>query len=79
MTLDSLQHYLQDFKAKGVKVVGDNEPLAPGEFRDVEATGVDLNRAIVPLPYKEPSNTLYQMLGFISGAGQKSLQIAQKK
>ena len=59
------------FKAKGVKVVGDNEPLSPGEFRDVEATGVDLNRAIVPLPYKEPSNTLYQMLGFVAGAGQK--------
>ncbi len=59
------------FKAKGVKVVGDNEPLSPGEFRDVEATGVDLNRAIVPLPYKEPSSTLYQMLGFVAGAGQK--------
>ena len=66
------------FKAKGVKVVGDNEPLSPGEFRDVEATGVDLNRAIVPLPYKEPSNTLYQMLGFISGAGQKFADSTEK-
>ena len=66
------------FKAKGVKVVGDNEPLSPGEFRDVEATGVDLNRAIVPLPNKEPSQTLFQMLGFISGAGQKFADSTEK-
>ena len=66
------------FKAKGVKVVGDNEPLAPGEFRDVESTGIDLNRAIVPLPYKEPSNTLFQMLGFIAGAGQKFADSTEK-
>ena len=59
------------FKAKGVRVVGDNDPIAPGEFKEVEATGMDLSRSIVPLPYKEPSGTLFQMLQFVSGAGQK--------
>jgi len=59
------------FKAKGVRMVGDNEPIAPGEFKEVEATGIDLSRAIVPLPYKEPSSTLFQMLGFVTTAGQK--------
>ena len=59
------------FKAKGVRIVGDNDPIAPGEFKEVEATGMDLNKSIVPLPYKEPSGTLFQMLQFVSGAGQK--------
>ena len=59
------------FKAKGVRMVGDNDPISPGEFKEVEATGIDLSRAIVPLPYKEPSQTLYQMLQFVTAAGQK--------
>ena len=59
------------FKAKGVRIVGDNDPIAPGEFKEVEATGVDLSKAIVPLPFKEPSGTLFNMLGFVTGAGQK--------
>ena len=59
------------FKAKGVRMVGDNDPIAPGEFKEVEATGIDLSRAIVPLPYKEPSSTLYQMLQFVTAAGQR--------
>ena len=59
------------FKAKGVRMVGDNDPISPGEFKEVESTGVDLAKAIVPLPYKEPSSTLFQMLGFVTAAGQK--------
>ena len=59
------------FKAKGVRIVGDNDPISPGEFKEVEATGQDLNKAIVSLPYKEPSSTLFNMLGFITQAGQK--------
>ena len=59
------------FKAKGVRIVGDNDPIAPGEFKEVEATGIDLSKAIVPLPYKEPSSTLFQMLNFVANAGQK--------
>jgi|TARA_R110000824_G_scaffold60572_13_gene161855 hypothetical protein len=59
------------FKAKGVRIVGDNEPISPGEFKEVEATGMDLNKAIVNLPYKEPSQTLYNMLQFVAATGQK--------
>ena len=59
------------FKAKGVRMVGDNDPIAPGEFKEVEATGIDLSKAIVTLPYKEPSATLHQMLNFVTVAGQK--------
>ena len=59
------------FKAKGLRMVGDNEPISPGEFKEVEATGMDLSKAIIPLPYKEPSSTLYQMLQFVAAAGQR--------
>ena len=59
------------FKAKGVRMVGDNDPISPGEFKEVEATGIDLSKAIVPLPYKEPSSTLFQMLNFVTAAGQR--------
>jgi hypothetical protein len=59
------------FKAKGVRMVGDNDPIAPGEFKEVEATGIDLSKAIIPLPFKEPSQTLFNMLSFVTGAGQK--------
>ena len=59
------------FKARGVRVVGGNDPISPGEFREVESTGMDLQKSIVPLPYKEPSQVLFQMLGFLTAAGQK--------
>jgi len=59
------------FRAKGVRITGDDEPIAPGEFKEVEATGIDLTKSIVPLPYKEPSQTLYQMLQFVAASGQK--------
>ena len=59
------------FKAKGVRMVNENDPISPGEFKEVEAIGVDLSKAIVPLPYKEPSSTLFQMLNFVTTAGQK--------
>ena len=63
------------FKAKGVRIVGDNEPISPGEFKEVEATGMDLNKAIVNLPYKEPSQTLYNMLQFVAATGQRLYQM----
>lgn len=60
------------FKLKGVKIGGsDVEPIAPGEFRDVEATVDDLNKAIKSLPFKEPSTVLYNMLNFIEARSQK--------
>jgi len=66
------------FKAKGVRIVGDNEPIAPGEFKEIEATGIDLSKAIVPLPYKEPSQTLFNMLNFVTEAGQKFADSTEK-
>ena len=59
------------FKLKGVKMVGSNEPIAPGEFKDIDAAMLDINKAIMPLPFKEPSNVLYQMLDFLDRKGQK--------
>ena len=59
------------FKAKGVRMVGDNDPIAPGEFKEVEATGMDLSKSIIPLPFKEPSQTLFNMLTFVTQTGQK--------
>lgn len=59
------------FKAKGVRMVGDNDPIAPGEFKEVEATGMDLSKSIIPLPFKEPSQTLFNMLNFVTQTGQK--------
>ena len=59
------------FKARGVRIVGSNDAIAPGEFKEVEATGIDLTKSIIPLPYKEPSQTLMSMLQFVTAAGQK--------
>jgi len=59
------------FKAKGTRIVGDNDPISPGEWKEVEAVGNDLSRMIIPLPYKEPSQVLFQMLGFITQTAQK--------
>jgi len=59
------------FKAKCTRIVGDNDPISPGEWKEVEAVGNDLSRMIIPLPYKEPSQVLFQMLGFITQTAQK--------
>ena len=59
------------FKAKGMRIVGDNDPISPGEFKEVEATGNGISKMIINLPYKEPSQTLLQMLNFVTGTAQK--------
>jgi len=59
------------FKAHGMRVIGNNEPIQPGEWRDVQAPGMDLSKALQPLPYKEPSPTLMNLLVFITEAAQK--------
>ncbi len=59
------------FKAHGLRVVGTNEPLSPGEWRDVQSPGQDLTKALLPLPYKEPSGTVLALLEFISAAAQR--------
>jgi hypothetical protein len=58
------------FKAKGLRVE-DQSPIQPGEWRDVDAPGGDLAQSLLPLPYKEPSATLMQLLGFCIDATQK--------
>ncbi len=59
------------FKAKGLKITGGNDPISPGEFREVESSGTSLKDNIIPLPFKEPSNTLMAMLQFVTESGQK--------
>jgi hypothetical protein len=64
------------FKTRGVRIADSDVPLQPGEFRDMDAPGGDLRQAIMPLPYKEPSPTLSNLLGFLVGAGQRFAAIA---
>tara|TARA_E500000318_G_scaffold111019_2_gene128132 strand:- start:3281 stop:5737 length:2457 start_codon:yes stop_codon:yes gene_type:complete len=52
-------------KARGLRIKGDDSPLMPGEFRDVDIPGGAIRDNIYPLPYKEPSTVLYQLLGNI--------------
>jgi len=67
------------FKARGLRVADDDTPLQPGEFRDVDAPGGSLREGLVPLPYKEPSGTLFQLLGFCVEAGSRFASIADQK
>ena len=59
------------FKLKGVRIVDDGDPIMPGQFKDLEAMTQDIKKAIMPLPFKEPSQVLYQMLEFLDAKGQK--------
>jgi len=59
------------FKAKGLRVQDQDAPLQPGEWRDVDAPGGSLRENLLPLPYKEPSATLFQLLGFCIQAAEK--------
>jgi hypothetical protein len=59
------------FKARGIRIRDADEPLSPGEFRDVDVPGGALKESILPLPYKEPSQTLMQLLGFVVDAGRR--------
>ena len=67
------------FKSKDLRVKGDDTPIAPGEWRDVDVTGMSLKESIIPLPYKEPSGTLYQLLNTIVEEGRKFASIADLK
>ena len=63
------------FKLKG-RVPGGEMDISPGEFVDLEATVDDVKKAVMPLPFKEPSGTLFQLLGFIVETGQRFAAIA---
>jgi len=59
------------FKARGLRIKNDDEPLRPGEWRDVDVVGDQLKNSFFNLPYQEPSSTLFQLLGFVVQAAQK--------
>lgn len=67
------------FKSKDLRVKGDDTPIAPGEWRDVDVTGMTIKDSVVPLPYKEPSRTLYELLGTIVAEGRKFASVADLK
>ena len=67
-TLDNLQ---SGFLAKGIKIPNGNSPLKPGEWRYVNTIGDDLRKGIVPLPTKQPSTVLFQLLGMMISSGQQ--------
>ena len=64
------------FKARGIRIRDSDEPLSPGEFRDIDVPGGALKESILPLPYKEPSQTLLALLGFVVDAGRRFAAIA---
>jgi len=59
------------FKSRGIRIRDDDQPFQPGEFRDVDAPGGNIKDQFQILPFKEPSATLYQLMGFVVDAGQK--------
>ncbi len=59
------------FKARGMRITGDNTPIMPGEFRDVDVPAGAIKENIVPLPYKEPSSVLYSLLGNVVDEGRR--------
>jgi len=67
------------FKARGIRVRNEDEPIAPGEFRDIDAPGGDIRNSIIPLPYKEPSGTLAQLLASLIEGGRRFVSIADQQ
>jgi hypothetical protein len=63
-------------KAKGMRIKGDNTPLMPGEWRDVDVPGGTIRDSLFPLPYKEPSGVLYQLLGNVVEEGRRIGSVA---
>ena len=64
------------FKARGMRIRDDDQPIQPGEFRDVDAPGGNIREQFQLLPFKEPSATLFQLLGFCVDAGKRFAGIA---
>ena len=64
------------FKQRGIRIRDDAQSIQPGEFRDVDAPGGNLRDAFMPLPYKEPSQTLLALMGVVVQAGQRFASIA---
>jgi hypothetical protein len=66
-------------KARGLRIKGDDTPIAPGEWRDVDLGSGAIKDNILPLPYKEPSTVLYQLLGSIVEEGRRFAATADLK
>tara|TARA_Y100000114_G_scaffold146583_1_gene157439 strand:- start:1499 stop:3421 length:1923 start_codon:yes stop_codon:yes gene_type:complete len=64
------------FKARGMRIRDEDEPLQPGEFRDIDTTGGSLRENLIPLPIKEPSNVLMSLLGLLVESGKRFASIA---
>ena len=64
------------FKARGMRIRDEADPLQPGEFRDIDTTGGSLRENLIPLPIKEPSNVLMQLLGLLIDSGKRFAAIA---
>ena len=67
------------FKTRGMRVKGDDTPIGPGEFRDVDVPSGTLKDNLLPLPYKEPSQVLYSLLGTIVDEGRRFASAADLK
>jgi hypothetical protein len=67
------------FKARGLRIRDDDDPLQPGEFRDVDAPGGAIRDSLMPLPFKGPDRTLFELLGFVVQAGQRFATITDMK
>ena len=67
------------FKARGLRIRDDDDPLQPGEFRDVDAPGGAIRDSLMPLPFKGPDGTLFNLLGFVVEAGQRFATITDLK
>ena len=67
----TLKNLPAGFKSRGIRVRDDDQPIQPGEFRDVDAPGGNIKDQFFSLPFTEPSVTLYNLLGFVVQAGQK--------
>src|SRR5210317_207238 len=64
------------FKQRGIRIRDDAQAIQPGEFRDVDAPGGNIRDSFMMLPFKEPSQTLLQLMGVVVNAGQRFASIA---
>ena len=72
----TLSNLPSGFKQRGIRVRDEAQSIQPGEFRDVDAPGGNIKDAFMPLPFKEPSQTLLQLMGTVVSAGQRFAAIA---
>tara|TARA_R100000479_G_scaffold62180_3_gene29374 strand:+ start:735 stop:3104 length:2370 start_codon:yes stop_codon:yes gene_type:complete len=67
------------FKARGIRIRDDDQPLQPGEFRDVDAPSGTIQGSLINLPYKGPDQTLFALLGFCVDAAKRFVSVADSK